>query len=351
MMMAFCVFPAASCSDDDEDSTILTPADSTGMTDNDSIPTDSVPSDSVLDDSIPTDSIITDSIPVTEPARLDSMELYCYKGVQKIYGILYNKVKKGEKAPAVILSHSSSLTHEAMRGYARAIADRGMVAYCFDFCGGSDKSKSDGLTDSMTVFTEVDDLKAVLGDIRKLDIVNPDSIYLMGSSQGGLVSALVAEEKKEEVCGMILFYPAFNIPELVSQILDMMSQYPGLGGGFGGGFGGMSMNTHYMNSIKDYDVWSHIGQFRKPILICHGTNDIIVNISYSEKAVGIYGGNATLERIQGANHGFNEANLTMDFGFGDFGGWGGMGGMGGTSATTANYDNVVLPLVYRFLNR
>ena len=43
-----------------------------------------------------------------------------------------------------------SRTHEAMSGYALAIAKMGYAAYCFDFCGGSDKSKSDGKTDEMT---------------------------------------------------------------------------------------------------------------------------------------------------------------------------------------------------------
>ena len=116
-------------------------------------------------------------------AELDSAELYCTKGEQKIYGYIYKKVKAGEKAPAVILSHSSSLTHEAMKGYARAIADKGYVAYCFDFCGGSSQSKSDGNTDDMTVFTEVDDLKAVINDISLLPEVDTDNIFLLGSSQ------------------------------------------------------------------------------------------------------------------------------------------------------------------------
>ena len=155
-------------------------------------------------------------------AELDSAELYCTKGEQKIYGYIYKKVKAGEKAPAVILSHSSSLTHEAMKGYARAIADKGYVAYCFDFCGGSSQSKSDGNTDDMTVFTEVDDLKAVINDISLLPEVDTDNIFLLGSSQGGLVSALTAEELTQHIKGLILFYPAFNIPEMVKMFSGLM---------------------------------------------------------------------------------------------------------------------------------
>ena len=95
-----------------------------------------------------------------------------------------------------------------------------------------------------------------------------------------------------------------------------------------------SMSETYINAIKDYDVWSHIGQFDRQVLILHGTQDFIVPISNSEKAVTIYP-HATLQRIEGANHGFNEANL---------GGFGSM--MGGS---TTNYDGVVMPFVFDFL--
>ena len=292
---------------------------------------------------------VTDTIATV--AVLDSAELYCTKGEQKIYGYIYKKVKAGEKAPAVILSHSSSLTHEAMKDYARAIADKGYVAYCFDFCGGSSQSKSDGSTDDMTVFTEVDDLKAVIDDICRLPEVDADNVFLLGSSQGGLVSALTAEELAQRIKGLILFYPAFNIPEMVKMFAGFMGGGSWGGGSWGGGnwgnwgdfgdwgdFGNMgdmfSMSETYINAIKDYDVWSHIGGFDRQVLILHGTQDIIVPISNSEKAVTIYP-HATLQRIEGANHGFNEANL---------GGFGSM--MGGS---TTNYDGVVMPFVFKFL--
>ena len=50
------------------------------------------------------------------------------------------------------------------------------------------------------------------------------SLVLLGSSQGGLVSAILAEQLQDAVASMVLFYPAFNIPELVKM-------FAGLGGG------------------------------------------------------------------------------------------------------------------------
>ena len=239
--------------------------------------------------------------------------------------MMYYNSTASEKQPAVILSHSSSLTHEAMKGYASAIAKMGFAAYCFDFCGGSDKSKSDGKTDEMTVFTEVEDLRAVVKTVKSLDYVDSSNVCLLGSSQGGLVSALLADECPDDFAGMILFYPAFNIPEMVK----MFSGF----GGFGDFGGMMSMSEAYINSIKDFDVWSHIGKFSKPVCIIHGTADMIVPISNSEKAVGLYP-SATLNKIEGANHGFNAANL---------------GSMGSMMGASADYDSVVLPIVESYL--
>ena len=115
----------------------------------------------------------------------------------------------------------------------------------------------------------------------------------------------------------------------------MVSKFSGFGdwGDFGDFGGMMSMSEAYINSIKDFDVWSHIGKFSKPVCIIHGTADMIVPISNSEKAVGLYP-SATLNKIEGANHGFNAANL---------------GSMGSMMGASADYDSVVLPIVESFL--
>ena len=285
----------------------------------------------------------TDSVQTGTELVVDSTEVWSERDGNRIFGMMYYNSASSKKQPAVILSHSSSLTHEAMSGYALAIAKMGYAAYCFDFCGGSDKSKSDGKTDEMTVFTEVEDLRSVVKTVKSLGYVKPSEVYLLGSSQGGLVSALLADECPDDFTGMILFYPAFNIPEMVKMFSGFgdWGDFGDFGswGDFGnwgdfGDFGGMmSMSEAYINSIKDFDVWSHIGKFSKPVCIIHGTADMIVPISNSEKAVGLYP-SATLNKIEGANHGFNAANL---------------GSMGSMMGASADYDSVVLPIVESFL--
>ena len=65
-------------------------------------------------------------------------------------------------------------------------------------------SNQGAITD-MSPLTEVSDLEAVLASAQTWDFVNTDYIYLMGCSQGGLVSALTAPDHADEIRAAILF--------------------------------------------------------------------------------------------------------------------------------------------------
>ncbi len=228
-------------------------------------------------------------------------EVSSSRGEWNIYGKLYVPKESEGKMPAVVLSHSANLNADSMNLYAAGFAERGYIAYAFDFCGSCAKSRSEGGTEDMTLFTEMEDLKAALATVCAMENVDADNIYLFGTSQGGLVTALTAEACEESVKGEILLYPAFNIPELVA----MASGWSGISGIFGGGY-----SQAFSDSLKDYDVYEHVGNFHKKVLILHGSADFIVNKSYSERAAALYD-DCTLKIIDGAGHGFNKENYAM----------------------------------------
>ena len=60
----------------------------------------------------------TDSIQTEAEMVVDSVEVWSERNGNRIFGMMYYNSTASEKQPAVILSHSSSLTHEAMKGYA-----------------------------------------------------------------------------------------------------------------------------------------------------------------------------------------------------------------------------------------
>ncbi|MDE7330007.1 MAG: alpha/beta hydrolase [Clostridia bacterium] len=75
-------------------------------------------------------------------------------------------------------------------------------------------------------------------------------------------------------------------------------------------------SPEYPKSAINIDVYGIIEKISAPILIIHGNNDKIVNISYAEKAVKT-AKSGKLSVLAGAGHGFNKrqiktANKTMD---------------------------------------
>lgn len=239
-----------------------------------------------------------------------------------------------------------------MQSYCKEFASRGYVAYAFDFCGGSADSQSDGDTLDMTVFTEVEDLEAVLTEISALSYVDKTQVYLFGTSQGGLVSALVANDHPESVKGMMLLYPAFNIPDLIRSQYASKDDIPETLSSFGGAPSGRA----FAETLYDFDPYAHIAAYKGNVIILHGTSDFIVNPEYSERAAEVYA-SCELHLIEGANHGFNSENLSMSGSSGSMGNWGDMmgsmgnwgdlmGSMGDWGSFMKNYD----PEVWKFLD-
>lgn len=216
-----------------------------------------------------------------------------------IYGQIYIPSGIDEPLPAVIISHGYGGTHSTNAAYAEELARKGLAAYCFDFRGGGSGSRSDGSPLEMTVFTEKTDLEAVLGMIQGLDYVDSSRIFLMGTSQGGMVSAMTGAAHPDEIKGMMLLYPAFCIPD------DARSQYtsadevperPTVRSW-------LSVGHDYVADVLDYDVYADVTTYAKDVLILHGDRDGIVDLSYSQRAAEEYP-SAELKVIEGAGHGF-----------------------------------------------
>lgn len=67
----------------------------------------------------------------------ETQELYAKRDENRIYGVVYIPQDAGEKMPTVIFSHGFGGNYQVGTQYAEALATKGYVVYCFDFCGGS----------------------------------------------------------------------------------------------------------------------------------------------------------------------------------------------------------------------
>ena len=216
---------------------------------------------------------------------------------KEIYGKIYKPKDEG-KYPAVILSHGYNGCNADFVTDCKYFARNGYVAYAFDFSGGSTRSKSKGVSTDMTIFTEKEDLLVVFDYIKKLDIVDKEKIFLFGGSQGGLVTALAAEELKSEVKAMMLYYPAFCIPDNWRGNYPTVESIPATVD-----FWGLKLGGNFFKSIREFYTFDNIGAFDKDVLIIHGDKDEIVPLSYSERAERHYK-NAKLVVLPGEGHGF-----------------------------------------------
>lgn len=228
----------------------------------------------------------------------ETREITCVNNGKRIYGVAYIPQGVSGKMPAVIYSHGLGSSYSYGEPYARFLASHGIVCYCFDFCGGSPSSRSDGRTTDMSIFTEEGDLVAVLNSVQEWDFVDRNQIFLFGSSQGGMVSAMVAADHEAEIKGLILFYPAFCIAEFAMERYDSAAEVPETTP-----FLGMTVGRTYFVNLFDYDTYGDVRRYRKDVLIIHGDRDGVVPLSFSDRAVEEYP-SATLHVIENAGHGF-----------------------------------------------
>lgn len=204
-----------------------------------------------------------------------------------IRGLMYKP--QGNKLPIAVVSHAFMMNIWTTKKYAAHLAEKGYLAFCFDFNGGSVlPNKSDGKTTDMSVMTELADLMAVINYAKAQPCADPDNLTLMGCSQGGFVSALAAKKLGDQVKNLILFYPALSIPDdarkgqMISAKFDPANVPEVLKCGV------MKLGRRYVTDVMELDAFAEISGYQGNVLILHGDKDKIVDISNSEKAHAAY---------------------------------------------------------------
>lgn len=211
--------------------------------------------------------------------------------------------QEGDAPPAVVC-HEFLANRHLSWPYARALAELGYTAYCFDFCGGGIGGESDGSTTQMSVLTEVEDLRAV---VTYVSVRHPGAAapLLVGCSQGGLVAGLFAAEKPNVLSALVLLYPALTIPDdaragtMLGMSFDPKSVPDELS------CGRIPIGKRYVTDVQDMDAYSALAGYKGRVLIIHGNSDTLVPLYSSQRATREYqaaGADAHLAVIPGAGH-------------------------------------------------
>lgn len=210
----------------------------------------------------------------------DETDLDCYRDSLKIFGKIYRPLTPySHRMPVVIHAHGYNSSHGEPEPYAKGLAKSGYANVIFDFCGGGNGSRSDGKTTDMSVFTEQRDVEAIIDLLSTYDWVDTEHIYLMGYSQGGLVSAITAAANPDRIAGLILVYPALLIPDHARNIHPKEAwtaeSYPVMG---------MNLSHVYYDRLLDYDVYEDVKKYKGPVSIIYGDKDSVTAFRSMERA-------------------------------------------------------------------
>ena len=218
-----------------------------------------------------------------------------------VYGDAY--IPEGSSFPLVIFSHGYNGYKDDFRESAKYLMENGIASLTFTFCGSGGRDPSGFGTTNMTLFTEKEDLSALIDYAKQIKGFN-GSLYLCGGSQGGMVSAMAAEERGEEIKGMALLFPAFCIPDNWNDTNYPVSRYPtpeSIPETID--FWGVKLGRNFVLTLRELDIYANMAEYKNPVLLFHGTEDPIVPISYSRRANETYP-NAELVVYDGEGHGF-----------------------------------------------
>ena len=115
--------------------------------------------------------------------------------------------------PAIVLLHAGVADRRAWRAAGEALAARGADVVAHDRRGFGETTADDA------AFSHVEDLVAVL------DAVGRDPVWLVGSSQGGLIALDAALTVPDRLAGLVLISPAVSgAPEPPDEELDPGTQ-------------------------------------------------------------------------------------------------------------------------------
>ena len=236
-----------------------------------------------------------------QTSEFEERDLNVQRGSNTIVGkLLAPKGYENHKLPLVILSHGFGNTYDFIEPYAQKLAQQGFLVYIFDFVGGSHNSRSGGSMTDMSVFTEQEDLTAVLKQLRKESYVDESRVFLAGYSQGGVVSALTAADNPDLVKGLITLngaYVLFNDARtLFATKADIPETY---------NHRGTILGRTYFENLLDFDLPAHLKKYKGPALIIQGNEDDIVPMSEAEAARDALSQSSLVE-LDGAGHILNE---------------------------------------------
>ena len=237
-----------------------------------------------------------------------------YNGIE--IAATLNMPESDDLPPLVLMCHGFNGSQNHYNQYAEVYASNGIASIRFDFPANG---KSGGESTEISLLTEKEVLNFMLDYAEKLEGIDADRIYLSGQSMGGMVATLCGAERQDEICGLILYYPGFPIPQFTREgrVLGVqfdLDDIPEEAEVFG-----YKVGSAFSSDALGIDVYGEVlPSIQKDVLIFHGTKDDTIDLMYSEQALQVLP-SAKLVIVDGYGHGFpgfvlaDIMPITLDF--------------------------------------
>ncbi|MBF8192592.1 alpha/beta fold hydrolase [Nonomuraea sp. K274] len=207
--------------------------------------------------------------------------------------------------PTVVFVHGFANNRMENRSFvlmSRLLESSGVASVRFDLSG---HGESDGDFFDVTITREIAETRAVVRAVRALDFADPDRIALVGMSMGGVVAGIVAAEEPG-IRAACLWSPAAVAPfEVCTGYLkgrDIGAEIRDKGYFDADGH---RMSPALVEDIAGLDVYGRACAYEGPVRIIHGDRDDIAPLTYARRYLDYYHGNAELEVVNGADHGWS----------------------------------------------
>ncbi|WP_193747726.1 alpha/beta hydrolase [Neobacillus niacini] len=211
--------------------------------------------------------------------------------------------------PAVIYNHGftghKGESHFLFKKLADALAARGFASFRFDFIGSGE---SDGKFIEMTMTSEVKDCLAVFHYAENCELIDANSMNLLGFSMGGAVSILAASSLRERVKKLILLSPAANMQDVLTRKLqgEALLHYIETGTI---DFGGNVIGKALLDDVFELDIYEAAKQVTAEVKLIHGTHDDAVPPFVSWKLAEIFAEKGSVHWIHGSDHCYTTARF------------------------------------------
>ena len=217
-------------------------------------------------------------------------------------GMLHIPDNTSGKIPVVCIFHGFTGTkvepHFIFVKLSRRLEKIGIASVRFDF-GGS--GESDGEFKDMTLFTELEDAKAILEYAKSLPFADPERIGVVGLSLGGTIASVLAGDRREDVAALCLWAPAGDMKRRILEDWTE-AEIQALRSRGWWDMGGNVIGVGLLDSALSLDVYRRAAQYGKKVLLLHGDRDQMVPHQVSEQYLEVYGSNADLHTVKTRIH-------------------------------------------------